>query len=117
MTISKRFLWFLLIFGLLNSNTTSVLLFDTEDAPSIQAYDCIYYTNITAANNETIPYCIRTQESTLLNRSFVIRTCENSGKEWTFKSLKEMNVSPNEVLKWNSSIEMVDKYAAYFTTG
>jgi hypothetical protein len=32
-------------------------------------------------------------------------------------SLKEMNISQDEVLTWNSNIEMADRYAAYLTTG
>ncbi len=83
---------------------------------AIQSYDCIRYINVTAMNNETTPYCIRTNESVSLDRSFSTSTCENSGKEWSFRSLKEMNISQDEVLTWNSSIEMADRYAAYLTT-
>jgi hypothetical protein len=72
---------------------------------------------VTAANNETTPYCLRPNETVSLNRSVTTNTCENSGKEWSFRSLKEMNVSQDEVLTWNSSIEMADRYAAYLTTG
>jgi hypothetical protein len=68
-------------------------------------------------NNETTPYCIRTNESLALNRSFSTNNCENGGKKWTFKQLKEMNVLQDEVLTWNLSIEMADRYAAYLTTG
>jgi hypothetical protein len=84
---------------------------------AIQSYDYIYYTNVTAGNNETTPYCIRTNASVSLNRSFTTNTCENSGKEGTFRSLKEMNVSQDEVLAWSSGIEIADRYAAYLTTG
>jgi hypothetical protein len=108
---------FLLVFSLLKTNSAYVKLFNTENMLAIQSYDCIYYTNVTAENNETTPYCIRTNESVSLNRSFTTNTCENSGKEWTFRSLKEMNVSQDEVLAWSSSIEIADRYAAYLTTG
>jgi hypothetical protein len=94
-----------------------VKLFNTENTVATQSYDCIYYANITAENNETTPYCIRTNGSLSLNRSFSTNSCENSGREWTFKQLKEMKVSQDEVLTWNSSIEMADQYAAYLTTG
>jgi hypothetical protein len=107
----------LLIFSLLKTDFAYVRLFNTEDASSVQSYDCIYYTNTTAENNETIPYCIRTNESISLNRSFATNICDNSGKEWTFRQLKDMNISEDEVLTWNSSIEMADRYAAYLTTG
>ena len=98
-------------------NCTHIKLYNTENAVDIQSYDCIYYTNTTAGNNETTPYCIRTKESVSLNRSFSSSTCQNSGQEWSFSDLKEMNVSQDEVLRWNSSIEMTDRYAAYLTTG
>jgi hypothetical protein len=52
-----------------------------------------------------------------LNHSFTTNTCENSAKEWSFRSLKEMNISQDEVLTWNSSIELADRYAAYLITG
>ncbi len=103
--------------GFTKNNFALVKLFNTEDASSVQSYDCIYYTNVTLGNNETTPYCIRTNESVLLNRSFSKNTCENSGKEWTFRQLIEMNVSQDEVLTWNSSIELADRYAAYLITG
>ena len=106
-----------LIFSSLETNFAYVKLFNTEDGFAIQSYDCIYYTNITAENNETVAYCIRTNESVLLNRSFSTNTCQHSGKEWNFRSLKAMNVSQDEVLKWNSSIEMADRFAAYLTAG
>ena len=106
-----------LIFCLVKTNSTSVKLFKTENSVSVQSYDCVYYTNLAAYNIQTTPYCIRTNESISLNRPFTTNTCENSGKEWTLRSLKEMNVSQDEVLTWSSSIEMADRYAAYLTTG
>ena len=113
----KSLFYLFAIFDLFKINCASIQLYNTENALAIQSYDCIRYTNVTAMNNETISYCIRTNESISLNRSFSTSTCENSGKEWSFKSLKEMNVSQNEVLTWNSSIEIADRYAAYLTTG
>lgn len=117
MSMHRRLLWLFHAFDLLMINSTLIKLYNTENALAIQSYDCIYYMNITAHNNETIPYCIRTEESVSLNRSFSTNTCQNSGQEWSFKSLKEMNLSQDDVLTWNSSIEMADRYAAYLITG
>ncbi len=117
MNASTYLVCLLLMLGILQLNFAYIKLFNSENALNVQSYDCIYYKNMTAANNETTPYCIRTEEFVPLNRSFSTDMCENSGKEFTFKSLKEMNVSADEVLKWNSSIEIVDRYAAYITTG
>ena len=108
---------FFLFLNLLKINSSFVKLFNTENALAVQSYDCVYYTNLTAGNNQSTPYCIRTAESISLDRSFSMNTCGNSGKEWTFRTLKESNVSQVEVLGWSSSIEMVDRYAVYLTTG
>ena len=117
MTSMAWILKFLLIFSLFKTNFASVKLFKTENTLSVQSYDCVYYTNITTSNIQAIPYCIRTNESIPLDRSFTTKTCENSGKEWNFRDLEEMNVLQHEVLTWSSSIEMADRYAAYLTTG
>ena len=108
---------FIVIFGLFKTNFAATKLFKTENMLSAQSYDCVYFTNLTATNLQATPYCIRTNESVPLDRSFTRNTCENSGKEWTLRSLKEMNVSQDEILRWSSSIEMADRYAAYLTTG
>jgi hypothetical protein len=110
-------IYLLLILSLVKTNFAHVKLFNTEDASVVQSYDCIYYTNVEVANNETTPYCIRTNESMSLDRSFLTHTCQNSSQQWSFKSLKEKNVSQDEVLTWSSSIEVADRYAAYLTTG
>lgn len=114
--ICKIFLWFLL-FVLIDISFANIRVFQTENVMNTQAYDCIYYTNVTAVNNEIVSYCIRTKENVPLNRSFVTNTCENAGVQWTFKRLKEMNLSQDQMLTWNSSIEMVDRYGAYLING
>ena len=116
MIIFKSLLCVLVIFDLPISTCGYIQLYKTGNGLAIQSYDCIYYTNVTAKNNETTPYCIRTNQDVSLNRSFTTNTCENSGQEWGFRNLKEMNISQDEVLTWNSSIEMADRYAAYLIT-
>lgn len=106
-----------LILSVLTTNSASIKLFQTENLVSVQSYDCVYYTNLTTRNIQATPYCVRTSESISLNRSFLTHTCGDSGKEWTFQNLRKMNVSQDEVLQWGSSIESVDRYAAYLTTG
>ncbi|CAF1547795.1 unnamed protein product [Didymodactylos carnosus] len=53
------------------------LLYNAEDSLSVQAYDCIHYTNATG-NNETTPYCARINESVLLNRFISAKGCGSS---------------------------------------
>jgi hypothetical protein len=98
MNIYKYLLYFVQVFDLFLINFASIQLCNTDNALIVQSYDCIYYTNVTAGNNETIPYCIRTNESVSLNRSFSSNTRGNSGKAWNFRNLKDMNVSQDEVL-------------------
>jgi hypothetical protein len=59
------------------------------------------------------PYRIRREKDILLDCSFQVEGCENSGQMWDFKTLRQMNVSQDEVLGWNSSIEMGDQCAGY----
>ncbi|CAF3900572.1 unnamed protein product [Rotaria sordida] len=39
--------------------------------------------------------------------------CSSSGKKITYIDLQTLNISPNEVLRWSSSVEKADEYAAY----
>jgi hypothetical protein len=117
MNVFMSWIHLFLLLILTKNNFSHVNLFNTENTLATQSYDCIYYTNIAAGNNETTSYCIRTKESVFLNRTFSVYTCENSGEEWSFRSLKEMQVSQDVVLTWSSSIEMADRYAAYLTSG
>ena len=111
------FYFLLLIVSLRETELASLRLFHTENTLATQSYDCVYYIYDPARLNDTTPYCIRTNESIILNRSFLTNTCENSSQEWTFKQLKERQVSQEEVLSWDSSLEMADRYAAYLITG
>lgn len=108
--------FWLMIFLYSNKNLALIRLFDSENSIDVQSYDCIYYINDTAANNETIPYCIRTNQSFVLNRLFQENSCENNGIQWSFIQLKQMNISQDDVLSWNSSIELADRYANYLLT-
>jgi len=101
-----------------NKSLASIKLFNSENSIDVQSYDCIYYINETAGNNETIPYCIRTNQSIELNRFFEEKekSCENNGIQWSFMQLKQMNISQDDVLSWNSSIELADRYATYLVS-
>lgn len=86
-----------------------VLLYETENGDSREYKDCIYYN---AEENSTIKYCLRHINSLMDQTQYV--KCTNNGEQWFFESLLANNVSPTTILKWSSSIEMVDKYAYFF---
>ncbi|CAF1122693.1 unnamed protein product, partial [Didymodactylos carnosus] len=54
----------------------------------------------------------RTDENIELKRN-VIDHCLNNGTKYNFETLKKLVIEPAEILHWSSSIELVDRYAAY----
>jgi hypothetical protein len=86
-----------------------ILLYDTENCQTDGKFDCVYHVY---DNGEEIPYCQRLYEDVILDRN--ITWCENQGEIFSFRSLISRNILPNEVLDWNSGIEMADLYAHFF---
>jgi hypothetical protein len=103
-------IWFLLI--IVSSLDGYIFLYQSERHDSIDHFDCIYYTKTAG---ETMIYCRRpnTGESDAINP---YNTCQNDGKQFSFADSIRENISPQVVLKWSSSIEMVDKYAHAFVS-
>jgi hypothetical protein len=90
-----------------------VLLYHTENSPSVQYYDCAYYTQLAHLNNiEGVKYCRQLNESQPLQRHFN-QSCHNDGHLWTFEKLFHFNVSASDVLQWSSSLEQTDRYSKY----
>jgi hypothetical protein len=63
-------------------------------------------------DGEEIPYCQRPSESKLLKRKK--NECDNEGEKALFRDLIDKKIHPNSILKWSSSVEMADLYAALF---
>jgi hypothetical protein len=59
-----------------------------------------------------VPYCIRPNNITI--RAGTRNECENGGEQKYFVDLLKQNVRPCEVFKWSSSVDMSDKYAAFY---
>lgn len=94
-----------------------VLLYHTENSPSVQYYDCMYYTRSMIQNNiQGVKYCRQLNESQPLNRTFN-QSCHNGGKLWSFEELSLINVSASDVLRWSSSMEQTDHYSKYLSSG
>lgn len=81
-------------------------LFDTENGRMIEEYDCIYHTT-----NTSVKYCRRPTANVILDRSK--HKCVHGGQRLSFQFLFEENISPDDILQWNVSLEQVDDYA-YF---
>ncbi|CAF1136975.1 unnamed protein product [Adineta steineri] len=84
-----------------------IFLFDTEDSRRVEQHDCLYYTS-----DVSVKYCRRSNNGSTLDRSSF--TCFNGGEQLSFQYLLEQNISPQEILQWNSSIERADDYASFF---
>jgi hypothetical protein len=63
-------------------------------------------------DGEEIPYCRRPGEPQLLQRNK--NECDNGGEKRLFRDLINEKIHPNNILKWSSSVEMADLYAALF---
>ena len=89
-------------------NNGFVLLYDTEDSSAPQHIDCIY-----SMKEPEIPYCQRNEIPFLLMRE-KRNNCLHGGRKWLFSELFQRGITPNEVLKWSSTIEMADNYASFY---
>jgi hypothetical protein len=80
-------------------------------------YDCIYIldnvnSDYGGSSAGRVPYCRRSNNVTTRERNR--NECKNGGEIKYFVNLLKQNVQPSEVFKWSSSIEMTDKYAAFY---
>lgn len=118
----KRWLWmyyFILSF-LFNKNiiNSAILLYNTDNHQMTQAYDCIYYDEsifdeyINPETTQTVKYCIQSNEYISINRDYS-RGCSNEGILISFEKLKQLNISIEELFKWNSGFNVIDQYQAY----
>jgi hypothetical protein len=105
----KTMIYFSVFLGFLSVAVyTHVYLFNTEDSPDVQYFDCVYvYVDSTAK------YCIRPDVNVPLRREILGQTCQNNGQLLLFPDLRRMNISATTAVKWSSSIEQADRYAAY----
>ena len=126
-TLNLCFMFFLVILYL-PYRITYELVYHTENSQSLQYYDCIYYSSNRIQNIQQstvkaevkqnilgVKYCRRLLNASVLQRqTFSINsTCFHDGILVSFSQLKSQNISATDVLKFSSSVERVDKYAAY----
>ena len=92
-----------------------VLLYHTENSPSVQYYDCIYYTRLKIQDNiQGVKYCRQLNNVQPLQRDFN-QSCHNGGQLWSFDKLSLLNISPSDILQWSSSLEQTDLYLKYLS--
>jgi hypothetical protein len=109
---------FIVSYLFINSVDSTILLYDTDNREKTQAYDCIYYDgsgfdgNINPETTQSVKYCIRSNESVSVNRNSN-RSCSNEGVLLSFAELKQRNISAEELLKWSSGVNVVDRYQSY----
>jgi hypothetical protein len=90
----------------LNIVQATIYMYDTEDGVSMEKMDCIYH------GIDNIPYCQRLNPFFIIDNSG-ISTCYNGGRRMDFSTLKAIGIEPDVVLRWSSSIEKADAYAAF----
>lgn len=102
----------------INSVDSTIFLYDTDNHEKTQAYDCIYYDgsgfygNINPETTQLVKYCIRSNTFMSVYRNYN-RNCSNEGILLSFEELKQLNISTGELLKWNSGVNIVDRYQSY----
>ena len=99
----------MIVLVLLRQSQGYLFLYATETAESKEYRDCIFYNS---QDGSRIKYCLRPGNSTILQRTH--KDCTKYGEKWLFMDLLANNTSPHDILKWSSSIEMVDNYAHFF---
>ena len=84
----------------------NVYLYNTEDGPSIEFFDCINY--------EKLLYCRRPSKPIHLDRENLTRHCNRYGKFHSFASLRSTNINLSTILhQWGSSIEKAEEYSRF----
>ena len=81
-------------------------LYNTQDSPSVELYDCVQHAKLF--------YCRRPTEPLALRREQTLGQCFHQGRAHRFVDLRMANISVARILReWKSSIEMVEEYSSY----
>jgi hypothetical protein len=108
-----HFIYFLCQFSTLSNSY--ILLHHTESSPSLQYFDCIYYTKASIPNAiQGVKYCRQLFDS-LPSHLDHNPACQNGGQLLRFEELSDLNLSISDILRWSSSMEQVDRYSKYLS--
>jgi hypothetical protein len=83
-------------------------VYNTENGHLTNKFDCIYH------GVDNIPFCRRFADGERVINLITENRCYNGGQRWNFSTLITLGIEPDNVLKWSSSIEKVDDYAAFY---
>jgi hypothetical protein len=61
---------------------------------------------------ETIPFCLTVEHFTVNEEPCTT----NGGIVWTFDQLKKQNITSNDLVKWNATVNTIDEYEGYLQT-
>ena len=102
-----RNIFFLFILSVIDC---SIYIHNTQDSPSVEYYDCIYY--------ESMLYCRRPKEPILLKRDTELWNCSQNGILHSFDSLLLNNITVNTILHgWKSGVDKAEEYLHYQKQG
>ena len=105
----KVFATVLMMLLLIMISDAYVLLYNTETNGMWEFKDCIYYDSM---NDAPSSYCFKSVNGSMISERYT--ECENNGDKWYFKDLLANNISPQDILRWSSSVEVADDYAHVF---
>jgi hypothetical protein len=84
----------------------SIYLYNTEDSPAVEFFDCI--------NHQNLFYCRRPTGPISLQRNKLSEQCYHNGTLHSFSSLASNNITVSTVLhQWKSSVERAEQYSHY----
>jgi len=108
MTSFIALLLMMVIYGNVGQDQEYVYMYNTDDSHSTEKFHCVYH------GSDNIPFCRRSPDIHSITPEFQEKKCHNGGQLWNFSALVAAGIEPYDVVKWASSIEKADDYAAYY---
>lgn len=99
------------LLSLIASSEESVLIWHTNRVNSGQ-FDCLHYSNDTE-HAESVPFCRRPSFIEPDDSPSPYKTCQNNGSYHTFTELAINEIQPEQLIIWNSGIDVLDTYATF----
>ena len=118
------FLEWIVLFSTVFTFGTTYNLYSTIDRWTGTKYDCIYtyispqfFKKMIVVHDDTyyqpkeqiIPYCLTVKHFTVNEESCTI----NGGRVWNFEQLKKQNITGDDLIKWNATVNTMDEYERY----
>lgn len=109
----------LIYFGLLKQTHTALHLYETSETEmSSRRFDCLYASNRFPPGFlgqkrvlSVISYCRR---PALNNQYHSSNNQKCHGTSWTFNNLRTMNITGDDLYRWNAPIDLIDQYMSRY---